>query len=88
MGPPGKSWEGIRVGSCHFIPVSIASTPISNPVVDQHLVATTDNEAIEDVDPVAQNVDLITLDVVMDIPLRRLERISRPAISDDYFIYL
>ena len=27
-----------------FIPVPIAFTPISSPVVDQHLVTTTDNE--------------------------------------------
>ena len=35
-----------------FIPVPIAPTPISNPVVNQHPVATTDDEPIEDVDPV------------------------------------
>ena len=64
-----------------FILVPIASSPIYSPVVDQHPVATTDDEPIEDVDPVA-------LDVVMDIPLRRLERASRPAISDDYIVYL
>ena len=47
----------------------------------QHLIATTDDEPIEDVDPVA-------LDVAMDIPLRRSERVCRLAISDDYFVYL
>ena len=64
-----------------FIPVPISSAPISNPVVDQHPVATTDDEPIEDVDPIA-------LDVAMDIPLRRLERVRSPAILDDYFVYL
>ena len=66
----------------------IASTPISSPGVDQHPVATTDDELIEDVDPVAPNVDLETPDVVTDIPLRRSERVHMPAISDDYIVYL
>ena len=35
-----------------FIPMPIASTPISGPVVDQHPVATSNDEPIEDVDPV------------------------------------
>ena len=64
-----------------FIPVPIASTTISSTIVDQHPIATTDDEPIEDVDPV-------TLDVAMDIPLRRSERVCRPTISDDYFVYL
>ena len=59
----------------------IVSTPISSPVVDQHPVATTDDEPIEDVDPVAP-------DVVIDIPLRRSKRAHKPAISDDYIVYL
>ena len=67
-----------------FIPVSIASAPISSPIVDQHLVATIEDEPIEDVNPVTPNID----PVAMDIPLRRLERVRRPAISDDYFVYL
>ena len=66
----------------------IASTHISSPVVDQHLVATTYDESIEDVNQVAPDVDLVALDVVMDILLRRLERVRRSAISDDYFVYL
>ena len=70
-----------------FILVLIASAPISSPVVDQHLVATLDNEPIEEVDPIALDVDLVALDVVMNIPLRRLERAHRPAISDDYIVY-
>ena len=64
-----------------FILVPIASAPISSSVVDQHLVATTDDEPIEDVDPV-------TLNVVMDIPLRRSKRACRPAISNGYIVYL
>ena len=64
-----------------FIFVPIASAPISSPVVDQYLVATTDDEPFGDVDPIALNV-------VMDIPLRRLERSRKPAISDDYIVYL
>ena len=48
-----------------FIPMPIASTPICSPVVDQHPIVTTDDEPIEDINPVA-------LDVAMDIPLRRL----------------
>ena len=64
-----------------FIPVPIASALISSHVVDQHLIATTDDEPIEDVDPIALNV-------VMNIPLRRSERARRPVISDDYIVYL
>ena len=71
-----------------FIHVPIASTLISSPVIDQHPIATPDNEPIEDVDPVAPNVDLVTLDVVIDIPLRRSERARRPTISYDYIVYL
>ena len=59
----------------------IASTPIIDPVVEQNLVAAPDYEPIEE-------VDLEALDVVMDIPLRRLERACRPAISDEYIVYL
>ena len=54
-----------------FIPMSIASTPISGPVVDQHPVATTNDEPIEDVDPVAPYVNIVVPDVVMNISLRR-----------------
>ena len=64
-----------------FILVPIDSTPISNPVVNQHLISTTDDEPIEDVDLVAPNV-------TMDIPLIRLERACKPVILDDYIIYL
>ena len=64
-----------------FIPMPIASASISSPIVDQHLVATTNDEPIEDVDPIA-------LDLAMDIPLRRSERAHRPAISYDYIVYL
>ena len=71
-----------------FIHVPIASAPISSPVINQHPVATTDEEPIEDVDLVALDVDLLALDVVMDIPFRRLERARRPTISDDYIVYL
>ena len=66
----------------------IASAPIFNLAVDQHPVATNDDEPIEDVDPIAPNVDLVTPDVVMDIPLRRSERARRPTISNDYIVYL
>ena len=71
-----------------FIPMPIASAPISSPIVDQHLIATTDDEPIEDVDSVTPNVNLVALDVVMDIPLRRSERARKLAISDDYIVYL
>ena len=71
-----------------FIPMPIAYAPISGPVVDQHLAATTNDEPIEDVDPVALEVDLVTPDAVMDISLRRLERVHRPSISNDYIVYL
>ena len=71
-----------------FILVPIAFTPISSLVVDQHPVATTDDEPIEDVDPIAPDVDLVTLDIVMDIPLRRSETVRMPAISNDYIVYL
>ena len=46
---------------------------ISSLVVDQHPIATPDNELIKDADLVARNVDLVTLDVVIHIPLRGLE---------------
>ena len=71
-----------------YIHVLISSTPIYSPIVDQHLVASTDDEPIEDVDPIALNVDLVSLDVVMDIPLRRLEGALRPVILNNYIIYL
>ena len=64
-----------------FIPVLIASAPISSPFVNQHPISTTNDEPIEDANPV-------DLDVVMDIPLMRSERARRPVISDDYIIYL
>ena len=66
----------------------IAPAPISSFVVDQHPIATTDDEPIEDVDSIAPDVDLVALEVVMDIPLRRSERACRLAISDDYIVYL
>ena len=59
----------------------IASILITNLILDQHLIATPDNEPIEE-------VNLEALNVVMDIPLRRSERAHRPAISDDYIVYL
>ena len=65
-----------------FIPMPIVSIPISSPVVDQHPVATIDDE------PIAPDVDLVAPNVVMDIPLRRSERASRPVILDDYIVYL
>ena len=71
-----------------FIPVPIPSTPISSPVVDQYPVATIDDEPIEDVDLVALDEDLVAPNVIMDIPLRRSERVRRPTISDDYIVYL
>ena len=71
-----------------FILMLIASAPISSSIVDQHPVATLDNEPIEDVDPVAPDVDLVPQDVVMDIPLRRSERAYKPTISNDYIVYL
>ena len=65
-----------------------AFTLISSHVVDQHPIVTTDDEPTDDIDLVALDVDLVTPDVVMDIPLRRLERVHSSAISDDYIIYL
>ena len=70
-----------------FIRMTIASALISSLVVDHHLVVTSDNEPIKDVDPISLDVDLVAPDVVMDIPLRRLERARRPAISNDYIVY-
>ena len=78
-----------------FILVPIASAPISSLVVNQHLVATTVDKPIEDVDlvapdvdPVAPYVDPVALDIAMDIPLKRSERARRPMILDGYFVYL
>ena len=70
-----------------FNPMPIASVSISSSVVDRHPIVTTDDEPIEDVDLVALDVDLVASDIVMDIPLRRLERAHRPLISDDYIVY-
>ena len=64
-----------------FIPMLIASPSISSSVVDQHLVATSDDEPIEDVDPLA-------LYVAMDLPMRRSKRACRLTISDYYIVYL
>ena len=72
----------------YIIHVPISSASIISPVVDQHPVATTDDESIEDVDPVAPDVDLVAPDVVIDIPLRRSKRAHKPAVSDDYIVYL
>ena len=47
------------------MPIDFA--PISSPIVDQHLVATTDDEPIEDVHPIALDVNLVAPDVVIDI---------------------
>ena len=71
-----------------FILMPNASSLISSHVVDQHPIATTDDEKIEDVGLVALYVDLIAPDVVIDIPLRRLKRAYRPVILDDYIVYL
>ena len=64
-----------------FILVSVAFTSIFSPIGDQHLVAITNDQPFEDVDPIVP-------DVVMDIPLRMSKRVRRPVISDDYIIYL
>ena len=66
----------------------IASALISSHVVDQHPIATIDDEPIENVNPVTLDVDLVAPNVVMDIPLRRSVRAHRPAILDDYANYL
>ena len=71
-----------------FIPMPIASAMISSPIIDQHPVATTNDEQIEDVDPRALDVDIVDLDVVMNIPLRRSKRARRRIISDDYIVFL
>ena len=55
-----------------FIHVPISSAPISSPVVDQHPIATTDDEPIEDVDLVAPDVDIVALDVVMGYTLEEV----------------
>ena len=62
-----------------FISVHIAFVPINGPVVDQHPVATPDNNSIEE-------IDLKALDVVMDIPLMRSDRVRRLTILDDYIV--
>ena len=59
----------------------IAFIPISSPVVDQHPIAIIDDEPIEDVDPIALDVHLVALDVVMDIPLRRSEKFQMTTLS-------
>ena len=71
-----------------FIFVPIASASIFSPIVDQHSIATINDEPIEDVDLVALDVDPVALDLAMDIPLRRSERACRPVISDDYIVYM
>ena len=54
-----------------FILMPIAFAPISSLVVDQQPIATTNDEPIEDVDPIALDVDLVAPYVIMDLPLRR-----------------
>ena len=54
-----------------FIHVSFASSPISSLIIDQHPVATTYDELIEDVNLVAPDINLVALYLVMDIPLKR-----------------
>ena len=71
-----------------FISIPIASTMISSPFVDQHPVVIIDDEPIRDVDLVTLDVDLVAIDVVMDISLRRLKRARKPSILDDYIVYL
>ena len=72
-----------------FILVPISSTLIFSPIVDQHLVATINDEPIKDVDPGAPYIDPVALNVAMGIPLRRSKRAARrTTISDDYFVYL
>ena len=61
-----------------FILVPIASASISSLVVDQHPIATTNDEQFENADPIALDVDLVAPNVVMDIPLRKLERVHSP----------
>ena len=66
-----KDQEKLCSKNTSFIPMPIACAPISSPVVDQHPAATTDDESIENVDPVALDVYIVNPDVVMDIALRR-----------------
>ena len=66
----------------------IVSSPISSSIVDQHPIASTDDKPIEDADPIALDVDLVVLDVVMDIPLRRSKRVRKPTILDEHIVYL
>ena len=64
-----------------IIPIPVASAPIVGPMVDQHPVAIQD----EPIEQVAQETPDV---VVEDAPLKRLERVRRSTISDDYIIYL
>ena len=41
-----------------FIPMPITSAPISSPVVYQHLIATSDNEPIKEVNLEAPEINL------------------------------
>ena len=87
IGTSQESREIVFKEHTDFIPMPIASALISSPVVDQHLVATTNDEPIEDANLVDPDIDIIAQGTVMDIPLRRSER-RRPAISNDYIFYL
>ena len=64
-----------------FILIPIASSLMIGLIVDQHRVATPEIKPIEEVDLEAPNI-------VMEIPLRRSERVHRPAILEDYIVYL
>ena len=59
IGTSQESKEIVFKEHTDFIPMPIASALISSPVVDQHLVATTDDEPIEDVDLVDPDIDII-----------------------------
>ena len=64
-----------------FILIPIVSGLIIGLIVDQHRVLTPNIKPIEEVDLEAPNI-------VMEIPLRRSERVHRPAILEDYIVYL
>ena len=59
----------------------VAFAPTVGPMVDQHLVAIHD-------EPIEQAVQEAPDVVIENVPLRRLERVRRPTISDDYIVYL
>ena len=64
-----------------IVPVAVAFAPIVSLTIDQHPIVIHD----EPIEQVAQEAPYVDIE---NVPLRRLERVLRPGIFDDYIVYL